>query len=96
MSMYQSIYRQFEKGFLGSCALTVLLQSCVGGISAMAVLHNGNGLLQMIQLFMVVTASLAVNGAIISVQSPKTVFNLLLLGQLTCIILGIANFLRFV
>ncbi|NMH27129.1 hypothetical protein [Flavobacterium silvaticum] len=94
--MYEIVYRQFEKGFLGSCALTVLLQSCVGGISAMAVLHNGNSLPQMIQLFLVVTSSLAVNGAIISVQPPKTVFNLLLLGQLTCIVLGIVNFVRFV
>ncbi|AWA30929.1 hypothetical protein HYN48_13065 [Flavobacterium magnum] len=95
MSTYQHVYRQFEKGFLGSCVLSVLLQSCVGGITAMKILQHGAGLSQMLQLFVVVIASLAVNGAIISVQSPKTVFNLLVGAQAICFLLIVANFFQW-
>lgn len=92
MSTYENVYRQFEKGFLGSCALGILVQSCAGGIAAMAVLRHGTGLLQMIQLFLVVMVCIAFNGSIISVQKPRTVFNLLIVGMICCGIITVVNF----
>lgn len=91
MSTYQNIYGQFIKGYYGSCALGILVQSCIGGITAMAILQNGTSLLQMIQLFLVVIACIAFNGSIISVQKPKTVFNLLLFGVVLCSIISVVN-----
>lgn len=93
MSTYQNIYNQFSKGFFGSCALSILLQSCIGGITAMAILQNGTSLIQMIQLFLVVITCIAFNGSIISVQKPKTVFNLLIFSMALCGSIATVNFL---
>ncbi|OYU79913.1 MAG: hypothetical protein CFE23_11700 [Flavobacterium sp. BFFFF1] len=92
MSTYENVFSKFEQGFLGSCALGILVQSCAGGIAAMAILENGNGLIQMIQLFLVVIVCLAFNGAVISVQKHKTIFNLLIVGLLSCAAIAAINF----
>ena len=92
MSAYENVYQQFEKGFLGSCALGILVQSCLGGIAAMAILSHGTGILQMIELFVVVMACLAFNGSVISVRPARTTFNLLLLGLVVCGVIAVANF----
>lgn len=93
MTVYENVYHRFEKGFLGSCALGILVQSAIGGITAMAILENGNGWFQMVQLFLIVIACIAFNGSIISVQKPKVVFNLLIGSALLCVTLATLNWL---
>ncbi|MDI1255873.1 MAG: hypothetical protein PSV16_07210 [Flavobacterium sp.] len=92
MNTYENVYNQFEKGFLGSCSLGILVQSCMGGVTAMAILSNGTGVLQMVQLFLVVSVCLAFNGSVISVQPHKMVFNLLVLGLTVCGVLSVLNY----
>ena len=94
MNTYENVYHQFEKGFLGSCALGILVQSCVGGIAAMLILELGNGFLQMIQLFLVVAACITFNGSILSMQKPRTVFNIFGVSMVLCIGLALASFAR--
>jgi len=94
MTTYQNFYNQFEKGFLASCALGILVQSGLGGIAAMAILENGNGPLQMFQLFIVVVACITFNGSIISVQKPKTVFNIFIVSAILCTAIAAINFAR--
>ena len=94
MSTYENFYRQFEHGFFAATTLGVLAQSCIGGIAAMAVLENGNGLTQMIQLFLVVALSVSYNGSILSQQKPKVVFNLLLWSVGINLLIAVVNFAR--
>lgn len=93
MSTYTSVFHQFEKGFFGSCAIGILVQSCIGGVAAMAILQHGNSVIQMIQLFLVVAACITFNGSILSLQKPKVVFNLFIGSSLLCTVLTVVNFL---
>lgn len=78
--------------FFANCAITVLVQSCMGGIAAMAVLMNGTGLLQMSQLFMVVILSIGFNGTILSQQKPKVIYNAFLISFSVNLLLAVINF----
>jgi len=92
MSVYQSTFEQFRKGYYANCAISILVQSCVGGIAAMAILEHGTGLLQMFQLMLVVIACVSFNGTILSVRPPRTVFNSLLGAFVLCVLIAIINF----
>ena len=92
MKTYEKYLEEFESMFFANCAITVLVQSCVGGIAAMAVLRNGTGLVQMMQLFVVVIISIGFNGTILSQQKPKVVYNAFLLAVTINTVLAIANF----
>lgn len=92
MKAYDLFYRQFNKGYFGSCAMGIMVQSCLGGIAAMMILRHGNGLPQMLQLLAVVASCVAFNGSILSVQKPKLVFNLLIAAAVTCAVLALINF----
>lgn len=94
MSTYEKVYGQFEDGFFANSTIGVLVQSCIGGIAAMAVLENGNSFIQMVQLFVVVLCSIGYNGAILSQQKPKIVFNILLGSILINMLLAVFNFAR--
>ncbi len=92
MSTYEKYFGEFERMFFANCAVTVLVQSCVGGIAAMAILMNGTGLVQMLQLFAVVILSIGFNGTVLSTQKPKIVYNAFLLAVTVNLILAVINF----
>lgn len=92
MTLYNKYYSQFEYGFFAGSTLGVLASSCVGGIAAMAVLENGTSPVQLLQLFLVVAFSMIFNGSVLSQQTPKTVFNCLLLSLSMNTLLAIINF----
>ena len=94
MNTYDKYLGRFEHGFFANSTLGVLVQSCVGGIAAMAVLENGNSLIQMIQLFFVVILAVGYNGAILSQQKPKVVFNFLIWSVGLNFLIAIINFAR--
>ena len=95
MNTYDKYLGRFEHGFFANSTLGVLVQSCIGGIAAMAVLENGNSLMQMIQLFFVVMLAVGYNGAILSQQKPKVVFNTLLLSIVVNTVLIAFNFIKY-
>lgn len=92
MSTYEKFYEQFEYGLMGGIALGILASSCLGGIAAMAVLQNGTSLLQMFQLVLVVGFAMVFNGAVLSQQKPRTIYNALLLSVGMNTLLAIINF----
>jgi len=94
MSTYEKYFNEFERMFFANCAITVLVQSCIGGIATMAVLMNGTGLTQMLQLFVVVILSIGFNGTILSQQKPKVIYNAFLLALTVNIMLAVINFAR--
>lgn len=91
MSAYQRVYGSFEQGFIGSCTICILVQSCIGSVAAMTILMGGTGLMQMVQLFFVVSACMLFNGAVLSQQKPRVVFNLLLWSVGICSLLATYN-----
>lgn len=91
MSYYQKNFEGYRRGFMGFNALAVMVQSCIGGIAAMVVLQNGSSPVQMIQLFFVVILSSGFNGAVLSQQKPKLVFDLLLLSVVGNSLIAIVN-----
>lgn len=78
MTLYQKTFQDFQKGYIGFTTLAIIGQSCLGGAAAMYILENGISFFQMIQLTLVVLACSFVNGAILSQQKPKLVFNLII------------------
>lgn len=78
MSTYQKYLDNYTRGLMGYNTLAILGQSCLGGIAAMFVLQNGTSPAQMIQLFLVTIFCSGFNGAILSQQKPKLIFNLLI------------------
>lgn len=91
MGTFQKYADNYERGFMGFSTISILAQSCVGGIAAMLILMNGNSLIQMIQLFFVVVSCSAFNGSVICQLKPKLVFRLLIFTVLLCCITGIIN-----
>ncbi len=77
MTLYQKTLEDFQKGYLGFATLAIIGQSCLGGAAAMYILQKGTSFFQMFQLALVVIACSFVNGAILSQQKPKLVFNLI-------------------
>lgn len=86
MTLYQKTFEDFKKGYLGFATLAIIGQSCLGSAAAMYVLKNGTSLFQMLQLALVVLVCMFVNGAILSQQKPKLVFNLILTSVIVSIV----------
>ena len=91
MTRYQKTLEDFKKGYLGFATLAIIGQSCLGSAAAMYVLENGTSLFQMIQLALVVLACMFVNGAVLSQQKPKLVFNLILTSVVNSIVMILLN-----
>lgn len=93
MSTYAKPFGEFQQSFLGITTIAVLAQSCLGGIAAMAVLMNGTSISQMFQLFLVVCCSMSFNGAVLSNQKPKVIFNILIVNVIVNTAIAIINFM---
>lgn len=91
MTLYQKTFEEFQEGYMGFTTLAVIGQSCLGGAAAMYILQNGVSFFQMFQLGLVVIACSFVNGAILSQQKPKLVFNLIIASVIICIAAIILN-----
>jgi len=65
---------------MGSAAMAVIGQSCLGGAAAMFVLANGTSITQMIQLAIIVLACVFANTSILAQMKHKVVFNLIILS----------------
>lgn len=91
MTLYNNIFEKFNANYFGSTALSILVQSCLGGAAAMAVLSNGTSLTQMIQLILVVFISMIANTFILAQMKPKIVFNAVLLSLISSVFFIILN-----
>jgi len=93
MTLYQKTLRDFQQSYVGFAALVIIGQSCLGGVAAMYILENGNSLIQMLQLGLVVITCTVVNVGILAQLSPKTVFNMTILSVILSILMIINNVL---
>lgn len=91
MTLYNTTLVNFDKGYMGFATLGIIAQSCLGGAAAMYILSNGTSLVQMIQLGLIVFASMFANTSILAQMSHKTVFNLIITSVLLSISLILVN-----
>lgn len=77
MTALAKIEKDFTNNIIGYSALGIILSTCIGSIAVMTTMMQGNGFFQMIQLFFVVSACSAHNAAILTVQKPSLILNLL-------------------
>ncbi len=91
MGLYQESLRSYEENFYANVAIAVIAQSCLGAIAAMYILQNGTSLLQMSQLFIVIALCMAHNGAVLSNQKPKTIFNILIVNVIINTLIAVVN-----
>jgi hypothetical protein len=80
MTLYQTTFDIFNKNYMGSAAMAVIAQSCLGGAAAMYVLSNGTTVTQMIQLGIIVLACVFANTSILAQMKHKVIFNLILIS----------------
>jgi len=91
MTLYNHTFEKFDSNYFASAALSILVQSCLGGAAAMAVLANGTSLTQMIQLVLVVFISMLANTSILAQMKHKVVFNAVLLSMISSVFFIIIN-----
>ncbi len=91
MTLYQTTFDIFNRNYMGSAAMAVIGQSCLGGAAAMYVLSNGTSILQMIQLAIIVLACIFVNTSILAQMKHKVVFNLLILSSILSVLFILLN-----
>ncbi|OIQ18745.1 hypothetical protein [Lacinutrix sp. MedPE-SW] len=93
MTLYQKMNTEFTKDFLGYSVLAIIASTCVGSVAVMLSLSHGNGFFQMFLVFLTVIVCSAHNAAILSVQKPKLVLDLLILSLVLNVLIIIGNLL---
>lgn len=75
MSLYNNLLKKFSSNFIGAAAMSILVQSCLGGAAAMAVLAKGTSAIQITQLALVVFISMLANTSILAQMKHQFIFN---------------------
>ncbi len=70
----------FKENYLGYATLGLLLQSCMGGIAAMMILDQQDGVMQKFQMILTVGCCMMYNAAMIANFRVNRVFNLLIIS----------------
>ncbi|PTT17526.1 hypothetical protein DBR27_01340 [Flavobacterium sp. HMWF030] len=91
MTLYQTTFDNFNKNYMGSAAMAVIGQSCLGGAAAMYVLANGTSVAQMIQLAIIVLACVFANTSILAQMKHKVIFNLIIVSTLLSVFFILLN-----
>lgn len=91
MTLYAKINADFSENYIGYSALAIIASTCLGSIAIMTTLFGGNGALQMFLVFLTVVVCSAHNAAILTVQKPKLVLDLLIISLLFNSLLIIGN-----
>jgi hypothetical protein len=76
---------------MGSAAMAVIGQSCLGGAAAMYVLANGTSVMQMVQLAIIVLACVFANTSILAQMKHKVIFNLIILSAFLSVFFILLN-----
>lgn len=91
MTLYNNTFENFNKNYIGSATMAVIGQSCLGAAAAMYILSNGTSIGQMIQLAIIVFASIFANTSILAQMKHKVVFNLIITSAFFSVLFIILN-----
>lgn len=93
MSFYTKSLADFKENFYAGATTGIIVSSCVGSIAAMLILMNGHGLLNMIELGLVVVVCMWFNASVLAQLKPKFVFNSFLVSIFVSSIFIVVNLL---
>lgn len=93
MTFYQKQLSEFTRDYYASTTTGILVSSCIGSIAAMLILMNGHGLVDMIQLGLIVVVCMWYNASVLAQLKSKFVFNSLILSLLVSCIFIFINIL---
>ena len=91
MKLYKNLVTEFEEMSLGYSTIGIIASSCLGSIAAMLILMNGHGLVNMLELFLVVVVCMGFNAAVLAQFKPKVIFNSLLISLAVSLLLIAIN-----
>ncbi len=91
MTLYAKINADFSENYIGYSALAIIASTCLGSIAIMTTLLNGNAPVQMFLVFLSVVVCSAHNAAILTVQKPKLVLDLLIASLIANALIIIGN-----
>lgn len=94
MSLYQKGFEDFKEHLTLYVPLTIIFQSCLGGIASMFILMNSYPNFHFLDLTLVVSFAMAYNGALYAQLKPKVLYNLLIATILVHTIFLILNLVR--
>ncbi|MAQ76361.1 MAG: hypothetical protein CL613_08525 [Aquimarina sp.] len=91
MTLYTKLSTDFIENYIGYSALAIIVSTCLGSIAIMTTLMGGHNLSQMFMVFLSVVVCSAHNAAILTVQKPKLVFDLLITSLTVNLLIIIGN-----
>ena len=91
-TLYVKINTEFNENFTGYSSLAIILSTTLGSIAILTTMMNGNNLVHMFLIFLVVSACSAYNASILTVQKPSFVLKLLILSLLVSLLIIIIEF----
>ena len=95
MTLYTTYLNEFQSKYTMYIPLTIILQSCLGGIAAMYILMNGLDTISgLVELFLCVILTSFYNAAILAQLKGKMVFNMLILSLLFSTVFIILNIIQ--
>lgn len=91
MTLYENSFASFKENYYGAAAMSIIVQSCIGGAAVMFILSNGTSFFQILQLTIVTLLCMAANTAMLAQFNQKTVFNLLIVSVISSALLIFLN-----
>lgn len=82
MSALSKLQQDFTQNVIGYSAIGIILSTCLGSFAVMQVLAHGNGILTMTITMLCVIMCTTYNAAILTVQKPKLIFQLLIASSI--------------
>lgn len=82
MKFYQQQLSEFTEDYFAGATTGVLVSSCLGSIAAMLILMKGHGVVDMVQLGLIVMVCMWYNASVLAQLKVKFVFNSLILSLL--------------
>lgn len=90
---YLNLEKDWKDHFMMNTAASIIVSTCLGGITVLSIFQNGSGLFQMIQIFAVVVLCNMVLASILTLQKPAFVLKAVIASVTICSLLAAFNFI---
>lgn len=79
-ALYGTILNEFKEMYYAYAALGIIASSCIGSVAAMLILMKGTSVLQMVELFIVVSVAMWFNATVLAQLKAKMILNSLIVS----------------
>ncbi len=93
MDFYKKSLEEFTTDFYAGATTGIIVSSCLGSIAAMMILMGGTGIVNMVELSLVVIVCMWYNASVMAQLKVKFVFNSLIFSILISSLFIVVNLL---